>query len=148
MDDSFKFNNIAGFFVGKDAEGNNLSWLFALKMILVFAQVAIVLYFKFSKTADPLAIKSKKMLVSLGPLAALTVIFGELLNLLSHLPYFIAKPSLATDLPHIDLKQAINPLADAFDVYAVTVFALVPLLLAFGVLVYYAITGDVQKAKN
>ena len=148
MDDSFKFNNIAGFFVGKEAEGNNLSWLFAIKMLLVIAQVAIVLYFMFSKTADPLATKSKKMLVSLGPLAALTVILGELLNLLSHLPYFIAKPSLAADLPHIDLKQAINPLADAFDVYAVTVFALVPLLLAFGVLVYYAITVNAQKVES
>jgi len=70
----------------------------------------------------------------------LTILIGELLNMHSQLPYFIAQPKVVNSLPEI-FKQALlttnaNSLATLPALYTITVIFLVPLLIAVAALFY------------
>ncbi len=149
MTSPYKFSNIAGSWFGIDPQGIDLSLVFALKLFLVALQVFVIFYlltWHLRKGAlDYDAKYVKWSLLSLGPSAILTIFIGELLNGLSQVPYFIAQPSLESALEMINMHKSINPLADLIDLYAITIFAIVPLMLAMIVLIYYLLSGYIGE---
>jgi len=145
----YKFSNVAGTWFGISPQGLDLSWLFALKLILVGYQIFVFLYLLRSVfVAGSINYSDKTtqlLLILLGPVAVTTILLGEYLNAFSQLPYFVAVPSLETALPEINLYNSINPLATLFDVYVLTVFAGVPLLTVFFVMLYYILRGRISS---
>ena len=117
---------------------------------MVFFQFFVLLYilWLFLNKKGEINLEDNNLqliLLGIGPAAVLTILFGELINELSQLPYFIAVPSLESILPMININTALNPLAAAFDIYALTFFAIVPLLAAFFVLLYYVLVENGKK---
>ena len=47
--------------------------------------------------------------------------------------------------PFLNVKVGINPRAASLDVYAIAIFALIPLFLAFGSLLYYLFSGKLES---
>ncbi|MFX1254827.1 MAG: cytochrome ubiquinol oxidase subunit I [Promethearchaeota archaeon] len=147
---TFKFSNVAGNWFGIPPQATDYSLLFALKLLMVFFQFFVLLYilWLFLNKKGEINFEDNNLqliLLGIGPAAVLTILFGELLNELSQLPYFIAVPSLESILPMINISTALNPLAAAFDIYALTIFAIVPLLAAFFVLLYYVLVENGKK---
>ncbi len=132
----YKFYNIFGALIGKPGE-RDFSWLFLLKMLLVLAQF-VVIYEVFR--SDGLEGSQLSWAKVGGPVALTTILVGELLNMHSQLPYFIAQPEVVNSLPEI-FKQALlttnaNTLADMPGLYIITAIFLIPLLAAVGALFY------------
>ena len=106
-------------------------------MLLVLAQF-VVIYEVFR--SDGLEGSQLSWAKVGGPVALTTVLVGELLNMHSQLPYFIAQPEVVNSLPEI-FKQALlttsaNTLADMPGLYIITAIFLIPLLAAVGALFY------------
>ncbi len=144
----YKFGNIAGAWFGGTVV-SDYSWLFALKLFFVAVQVGVILYiFYWMLEKGEFNLNDKYTLyglLSIGPASLLTIVLGEYLNAFSQLPYFVAQPSLEDALPMINVFNSINELAAIFDVYSVVIFAGIPLILAFLVLLYYVIAGKVNE---
>ncbi len=145
---SFKFNNIVGSLIGKEPQGINMAIPFLFKLVVLVTQGTIIGIFlwKFYWKKENFELENsliRKSLMVLGPLALITIIVGEIINGYSQFPYLISDPALVSVFPAIDTNQVLNPIAAAFDVYVITIFALVPLFLAFLVLLYYLISGKV-----
>lgn len=134
----YKFNNIFGSYL----------WLLIIKILVVIFQIYIagLIWNSLRKGVEPAFTGTLlKETLAVGPISLLGIVVGEYLNAFTHLPYFIAQPDLAKLLPEIDLTQSINKLALFFDLYAITIFAILPLLLAFLVLLYYVVSGRVTN---
>ncbi len=146
----YKFSNIVGVWFGVSPQGTDYSWLFILKMLLVSYQVFVIIYILQTGITKEKVVLIEgyniKLLMGIGPAAVLTIVLGEYLNAFSQLPYFIAQPGLEDSLPMINVFNSINPLAALFDVYSVTIFAIIPLLLAFFVLLYYLLGGKLKNS--
>ncbi len=144
----YKFGNIAGAWFGGMVTAD-YSWLFIIKLLFVGFQVFTVFYIFFyvikHGKLDYDYKYIKYLLLGVGPAAALTILLGEYLNAFSQLPYFVAQPDLESVLPMINVFNSINDLAAFFDVYFLTLFAIVPLFLAFLVLLYYIISGKIKE---
>ncbi len=128
----YKFANVFGFLVGMKPK-LDFTWLFILKMVLVLAQ----LFLAYSLYSGEFNLNYVK---AVGPLALLTVASGEMLNMHSQLPYFVAQPEVVNKLPDL-LKNAllttnVNSLANVPELYTITAVMLVPLLLAMAALFY------------
>ncbi len=131
----YKFNNIFGFLVGASPQ-HDFSWLFILKMVLVAVQFVAVYYVLKGKELTDVIGWAKVA----GPAALATVFTGEMLNMHSQLPYFVAQPEVVHSLPEL-FKQALltttaNTLADVPELYMITAVFLVPLLAATGAMFY------------
>ncbi|MDK2384269.1 MAG: cytochrome ubiquinol oxidase subunit I [Candidatus Korarchaeota archaeon] len=132
----YKFYNIFGSLIGKPGE-IDFGWLFIVKMILVLVQF-IVLYQVFRpRELTETQISWAKIG---GPVALATVLVGEMLNMHSQLPYFVAQPEVVNSLPEI-FKQALlttnaNTLANLPELYMITTVFLIPLLAAVVALFY------------
>ncbi len=143
----FKFANVIGSLMGMAAQ-SDYSWLFILKMALVAVQLAAAAYLLrrpllAGGAVDPSALRWAKVA---GPAALATVVSGELLNMFSQLPYFVARPDLAAALPE-PIVQAIsaenvNSLANLPELYWITAAMLVPLLAAVAALFYFMVKGE------
>lgn len=146
----YKFSNIFGIWFGSGAIGGDYSWLFVFKMILVGFQVFVVLYILYQLFGEEKDIFENRnniyLLMGIGPAALLTILVGEYLNAFSQLPYFIAVPELENQLPIINVSKSLNKLAALIDIYALTIFAIIPLLLAFLVFLYYILWGKIQES--
>ncbi len=132
----YKFENIFGFLFGASPK-YNYGWLFVIKMIFVLIQFFAVIYVLrgLSKLDEVLGWAEIA-----GPAGMATILTGELLNMHSQLPYFIAQPEVVNSLPII-FKQALlttnaNSLATLPELYAITIVFLIPLLIAVAALFY------------
>ena len=140
----YKFSNMVGG-LGFDAEGHNYSWL-----TIIF----LISYVVYSITANRWNARMEelhslehtceahgKLLIT--QLISLLVSFLSifLLNLLAQAPYFVASPELVKQVPFLDINQGINEKAASLDIYALTIFALIPLMLSFFVLLVFFFTG-------
>lgn len=135
----YKFTNLFGFIYGAKAE-QDFGWLFVLKMVFVAIQFIGVYYvLSHSLYAKDIS-KVMGWAKAVGPAALLTVFLGDMLNMHSQLPYFIAQPEVVNSLPEI-FKQALlstnaNILADVPELYIITAIFLIPLLAAVAALFY------------
>lgn len=147
----FKFNNIAGSWFGGEFTAD-YSWLFFIKLLLVAYQFFVVLYIAFKSISGEKFDASEKtmnaLLIGIGPAALLTILLGEYLNAFSQLPYFVAQPSLEESLPMINVYKSINELAAVFDMYVITLVGLIPLFLAFILLLYYVVAGKISYGNS
>ncbi len=147
----YKFVNIFGRFLGADPT-KDFSWLFLLKMALVAVQFGVILYV-LDRLLEGGALDdgSMRWIRTLGPAALGTVITGELLNMYSQLPYFVARPDLFNMLPSWMVSalsvDAVNPLANLPGVYIITGAALTPLLAAVAALIYIATKGEPEPTE-
>ena len=146
----YKFSNIFGVWFGSGPIGGDYSLLFVFKMLLVAFQVFVVLYILYQMLEGEKDIFANKnnlyLLMGIGPAALLTILVGEYLNAFSQLPYFIAVPELENQLPVINVSKSLNELAALIDIYAIAIFALIPLILAFLVLLYYILWGRISES--
>lgn len=144
----YKFSNIVGAIFGGKVT-RDYFWLFIIKMLLVAYQLFVVLYIAHQsiggKVFNVKERTTNNLLIALGPSALLTIVLGEYLNAFSQLPYFIAQPTLEEILPMINIHNSINDLAAIVDLYAITIFGLIPLFLAFFVLLYYIIAVKITN---
>ncbi|MDK2372393.1 MAG: cytochrome ubiquinol oxidase subunit I [Candidatus Korarchaeota archaeon] len=132
----YKFSNIFGFLLGVKPQ-HDFGWLFTIKMILVIVQfLAVIFVLKGLSNLDGVI----RWAEISGPAGLATVLTGELLNMHSQLPYFIAQPEVVNSLPEIFrqalLTTAANTLADIPELYMLTAVFLVPLLIAVVALFY------------
>jgi len=128
----YKFANIFGFLMGMQPK-LDFTWLFILKMALFLAQ----LFMAYSLYKGSLNLNYVK---AVGPLALVTVAAGEMLNMHSQLPYFVAQPEVVNKLPDL-IKNAllttnVNSLANVPELYTITAVMLIPLLLAMAAFFY------------
>ncbi len=148
----YKFVNIFGRFLGADPT-KDFSWLFLVKMALVAVQFGVVLYV-LDRLLKGLELDDEPMrwIKTLGPAALGTVITGELLNMYSQLPYFVARPDLFNMLPSWVVSalsvDTVNPLANLPGVYIITGAALTPLLAAVAALIYVATKGEPEALEG
>ncbi len=148
----YKFLNIFGGFLGADPT-KDFSWLFLVKMALVAVQFGVILYV-LDRLLKGLELDDRPMswIKTLGPAALGTVITGELLNMYSQLPYFVARPDLFNMLPSWVVSalsvDTVNPLANLPGVYVITGAALTPLLAAVAALIYVATKGEPEDLEG
>lgn len=147
----YKFANIAGAWFGGNVTAD-YSWLFLIKLLFVAFQAGVILYLFYYAVKNGSInfddVNVQYMLMGLGPAAALTIVLGEYLNAFSQLPYFVAQPGLESVLPMINVFNSLNDLATFFDLYAITLFAVVPLFLVFLVFLYYVLAGRVSNGEQ
>ncbi len=148
LESSFKFNNLIGSILGGNPQGVDVSPLLILKGIIVVIQGNIALYFlwKLIVRSEDFPIdeyRVRRLIYILAFLGPLGIIVGEVMNGFSQFPYLIAQPDLVAQIPEIDTNTILNPVAAVFDIYVISIFALVPLFLAFLVLLYYLVSGKV-----
>ncbi len=136
INSEYKFYNIFGPLVGKPAE-LNFSWLFIIKMLLVLAQFYVLYLIFTGKGLEGTGLDWTK---AGGPIALLTVAVGEMLNMHSQIPYFVAQPEVVKALPELFKKALlitnVNTLANLPELYIITAIMLIPLLAAIGALFY------------
>jgi len=136
----YKFANVVGSWIGQTPE-SDYSRLFGVKLALMAGQL-------ISASAAVLrgVERSRAWAVAAGPLALAGVAAGEMLNIYSQLPYFVARPDLLEALPEpvaaVLSAEAVNPLANLPELYAITGAMLTPLLAATAVLFYFMIRGE------
>ena len=141
----YKFANVVGSWIGQTPE-SDYSRLFGVKLALMAGQL-------ISASAAVLrgVERSRAWAVAAGPLALAGVAAGEMLNIYSQLPYFVARPDLFNMLPSWMVSalsvDAANPLANLPGVYIVTGAALTPLLAAVAALIYVATKGEPEPAE-
>ena len=138
-----KFTNVAGAWFGFTPNWANLSWLFLFKLILVAFQAYVgLLIINNAIKGKSLDFKQKPfstLLILLGPATMLTVVSGEMLNMLSHLPYFVSEKF--TQYSWDNAITNVNNLAIGTDMVIVTLVILIPLLIAMGLLIYLVFSG-------
>ncbi|MHA1989944.1 MAG: cytochrome ubiquinol oxidase subunit I [Candidatus Hodarchaeales archaeon] len=142
-----KFNNILGL---DTTDYSNLG-LFITKLSFIFLQGIILIYLFNHFNINKLTLNESKLaklsLVLLGPLALLTIVSGEMLNIFSQLPYIVLGPGIETIFPMINFDNAINELSAIFDIYFITIILLVPLLLGLLYLLYWIFKLNNQETK-
>ncbi len=138
-----KFTNVVGSWFGYTPNWADLSWLFLFKLLLVSFQVYVALrLLTYSIKGEEINFAKKPfsaLIIWLGPVSIITVLTGELLNMLSHLPYFVV--AKFTDLPFNNAFTSVNQFAIGTDVIIVTIIILIPLLIAAALLFYLIFTG-------
>lgn len=153
----YKFSNIMGG-IGFEAEGRSVAWLTIL-CLLSFSTYSVSAniwnrkieqYHSLEHTCERhgnlLVIQVGSIMVSLLSLF--------LLNLISQGPYFISDLNLVGELSYLDINDGVNQKAATLDIFSLTIFAFIPLIAAFLMLLYFFFTGviggehDVTKEGN
>lgn len=139
----YKFDNMLGPLFGDNSEVPFALVLFGLKTLLLGIQLVAIIYLTWEGVwRDELSFEekgSKLALLTFGPAAALTIFVGEIMNGVAQYPWAILEPDLVGRFPQINVETTVNDLAAIFDIYAITLFALTPLLLAMLFLFYWVL---------
>ncbi len=146
----YKFSNMVGYILVQP-QGVSYAWLLVsfLLAYLAWVYVAWLLYKEGLVIPENKKTKDRGYNLSLINLVLALTSFLTLftLNIVSQAPYVIADPNLAKQIPFINPDIGINKPAGAFDVLSVTIFAVVPFLIAFYILIDYFLTGVIGGEK-
>lgn len=148
---NLKYTNIVGFVFGETAASKDLSWMFIIILVLILVTVGVGLKLVFVDFKDGISFENKVtyyLSLALAPIAGLIFEFVFFLNFLSQNPYFIVAPDLVSELPMIVVPDSLNGAAAVLDVYALTIFAGIPLFLAFLSLLYFIFSGRATSDKH
>ncbi|MCY3414329.1 MAG: hypothetical protein INQ03_21970 [Candidatus Heimdallarchaeota archaeon] len=139
----YKFDSLFGV---NDAAGSlNVLWMVLLAVVLYLVHM----FFSFkwwsnnkdknslSEVAD--ADKKNVFFQTL----AITLSFAVLViaDFISQTPYLVVAPDLEATVPFVNVVKGVNERAASIDVYSVGIFAMFPLIAAFGVWVYFFFSG-------
>lgn len=147
----YKFSNMVGG-LGIEAEGPNLSWLFILSIVFftIFIVSANIWNRKMEQLHSLEHVRDKYPRLIYVKVISIIVSFLAffVLNMVSQSPYIVSDPKLAEIFPFLDTSIGINQKAAALDVVSVAIFALVPFISAFAVLLYFFFTGVIGDEKE
>lgn len=144
----YKFSNIVGG-IGYEAEGKSVVWLTTLLLLsfivyLVSANLwnrKIEQYHSLEHTCE----RHGNLLIIQVTAIIISLLSLFILNLISQSPYFVSDPNLVNELGYLNINDGVNKKAATLDLYSLTIFAFIPLLTAFFMLLYFFFTGIIGE---
>ena len=148
---SYKFSNMLGG-ISTGAQGPDLLWLLMLSTIfyIVFLISANIWNRQMEKLHSLEHVRDKHPKLIYVNVLSITFTFISffVLNMVSQSPYIVSDKHLVEKYPFLDTNIGINQKAAALDVFSIAIFALVPFIAVFTVLLYFLFTGVIGDEKE